>query len=211
VNEARASGLPGPLPAGESVLWQGRPRAASLALHAFRLRAIAIYFAALVAWSFGSAVSDGHSLATAATYAVWPAAAGLVTAALVLAYAYATARTSFYAITTKRLVLRTGIALPLTVNLPIRFVDSVQRRAFADGSGDLLIGLAPTARIAYLAAWPHVRFLHPLRPRPALRGLDEPQAAADALVIALTGRPAAQAAAADVPSPSGGPIPAGAA
>ena len=43
-------GLPERLPEGETLLWQGRPSWRQLALRAFHVREIAIYFALLLAW-----------------------------------------------------------------------------------------------------------------------------------------------------------------
>ena len=37
-------GLPGPLPEGETILWQGAPDWRVLAVQAFHVRAVAIYF-----------------------------------------------------------------------------------------------------------------------------------------------------------------------
>ena len=41
-------GLPEPLPPGETLLWQGSPRWWSLALDAYRVRALAVYFGVIV-------------------------------------------------------------------------------------------------------------------------------------------------------------------
>ena len=43
-----APGLPERLPAGERILWQGAPDWRALALHAFHVRKLAIYFAAMM-------------------------------------------------------------------------------------------------------------------------------------------------------------------
>ena len=43
-------GLPETLPQGEQMLWQGSPQWWSLALRAFRLREVGVYFGFLMAW-----------------------------------------------------------------------------------------------------------------------------------------------------------------
>ena len=58
---ARPFRLPEPLPAGESVLWQGRPEWRGLALRAFHVRMVAIYFALLAVWRVASGLMDGES------------------------------------------------------------------------------------------------------------------------------------------------------
>ena len=49
-------GLPGLLPAGEEILWQGAPAWQSLARSAFRTRLVAGYFLLLAAWALASAI-----------------------------------------------------------------------------------------------------------------------------------------------------------
>ena len=43
-----ALGLPEPLPAGETILWQGAPNWIAMAKHVFRLQWLAVYFAVIV-------------------------------------------------------------------------------------------------------------------------------------------------------------------
>ena len=48
-HDSRAvSGLPEPLPAGERMIWQGKPDWRALALRAFHVRKVAIYFGVLL-------------------------------------------------------------------------------------------------------------------------------------------------------------------
>ena len=47
-------GLPGPLPAGETIIWQGVPEWRTLARTAFHTRWIAAYFAALTLYGVAS-------------------------------------------------------------------------------------------------------------------------------------------------------------
>mgnify|MGYP003349263071 CR=1 FL=1 len=54
-------GLPDYLPPGERLLWQGAPHWRPLAMRAFRLRAVMIYFAVLMAWRGFMATLDGRS------------------------------------------------------------------------------------------------------------------------------------------------------
>ena len=53
-------GLPALLPAGEKLLWQGSPDWRSLAVRAYHVRKIAIYFLLLVLWRIGIGISSGH-------------------------------------------------------------------------------------------------------------------------------------------------------
>jgi len=181
-------GLPSALPAGEQVVWQGAPDWRHLAVHVFHVRPVAAYLALLVLWNAIGPLYDGAGIAAAARAALWPFAAAATAVGLVLLYAWGTARTTLYTITTKRLVIRSGMAVSITVNLPFRVIGSAGLVTHADGSGDILVEVAPAYRAAYLMLWPNVRFRNPLRPKPMLRGLAEPRRAGEALATALTGQ-----------------------
>ena len=51
-------GLPGPLPPGERLLWQGRPALLSLARRAFHVDLVALYFGGLALYQ---AASEGRA------------------------------------------------------------------------------------------------------------------------------------------------------
>ena len=52
-------GLPEALPADEHILWQGRPDWAALAVHAFHVRKVALYFALMMVWQIIDHHADG--------------------------------------------------------------------------------------------------------------------------------------------------------
>jgi hypothetical protein len=98
----------------------------------------------------------------------------LVMGAAVLAFAHVyaalVARSTVYAITERRLVLRIGVAIPAVLNIPFDRVESVDLRAARDGTGDVTVTLTGNARVAYLLLWPHARPWRYAQPQPALRG-----------------------------------------
>ena len=115
--------LPADIPAGERILWHGRPSWLSLARRAYRGDFVAAYFVALGIWNLASAAASGDPGAVAAT--------GLKTSALAVAalallgfLGYASARSTLYVVTTKRLVLKVGIALPIFINVPFAKIAS---------------------------------------------------------------------------------------
>lgn len=178
-------GLPAYLPAGETLLWQGAPRWASLARTAFHARKLVIYFAVLLAWYVISAVHDGSAVGHALVAALWFAALAAVALMLVMVLAWATARTTLYTITSRRVVIRCGIALPITMNIPFRRVVSAGVKTHADGTGDLLLTLNRGDKIAWLALWPHVRPWHVAHVQPLLRAVPDAGRAAQVLARAL--------------------------
>lgn len=178
-------GLPGRLPEGEAILWQGAPGWRSFARHGFHLPQVGVYFGLLLAWYVAESLASGTApwtvlLGTARL-------AGLAAAALALLAGLAAviARTTLYTITTRRVVMRVGMALPITLNLPFRLIETAAVRLRADGSGDIALTLAAGERVAFLTLWPHVRPWHLTRPIPMLRALPDAEQAAAVLGRAL--------------------------
>jgi hypothetical protein len=178
-------GLPDELPKGERMLWQGSPDWRGVARRAFHWRGVAIYFLALLAWRVGSGLTEGESATAALTSAsaLMPLAA--LCLAILVALAVLTARSAIYTITDRRVVLRIGIALSMTINLPYRQVDGATLRRHADGTGDIALDIAKDARLAFLMLWPHVRPWRLRNPQPMLRSIPQPDRVARLLGEAL--------------------------
>lgn len=162
-------GLPEPLPAGEHILWQGSPDWKLLARDAFHVQRIAIYFTlmltlqAALSWDAGAALA-----ANLAPLGISATLAGIALALLALA-ARLSAQTTMYTLTNKRIVMRIGIVLTVSFNLPLRWIATAQVRTNDDGSGDIALDLKGSDRIAYLHLWPHARAWQLTKPQPTLR------------------------------------------
>lgn len=177
--------LPEALPRGESILWQGAPQTRPLAIHVFHIRKLAIYFGAILAWRAATAFGSDQSVGVALVSILW--VLPLVVAVLGLAWltAYLVRRTTTYTITTGRIAMQYGIAFPMTLNIPLRKIESASMKRYADGSGEIPVVIAKPDRIAYYALWPHARPWRIARPEPMLRGLVEPERIAAILTDAL--------------------------
>lgn len=187
-------GLPEPLPSGERVLWQGRPRWTALARRALHTRKIALYFGVLVAWGVISDLADGQPVAATALAALGLAALGLVALGLPALLAWLIARTTRYAITDRRVIMRFGVALPMTVNIPFKIIGAAGLRTHADGTGDLPLALTGDGRMAYLHLWPHARPWRVARAEPMLRAIPDAARVAGILAEALAAAPTPDAA-----------------
>jgi hypothetical protein len=178
-------GLPERLPAGERMLWQGQPSWRALAIRVFHVRKIAIYFGLILMWRLASAWIDGSSSASAAAFLVWflPVALAAVAIPTLLAWLYA--RTTVFTITNRRVVMRYGVALPWTLNLPYRSVESAAMNVQKDGTGDLALSLTGLGRISYLHLWPFARPWRVSRAQPMMRGLPDGLMTARVLARAL--------------------------
>lgn len=178
-------GIREPLPEGERVLWQGAPHWWALAVRALHIRKVAVYFAALLVWRVAALLADGQSAAAALAGSTGLAVVAALGLGLLALIAWLCARTTIYAITTRRVMLRIGIALPIFVNLPFKGIEAAALRVFRDGSGDLPLQLQGGVRLAWLHLWPHVRPWRVAQPQPMLRGLRKPEQIAAILKDAI--------------------------
>jgi hypothetical protein len=166
-------GLPERLPANEKILWQGSPDARVLARSAFHIRKLALYFVALVAINAASVVTDGATAMDVLLALVWPAGLSALALGGVWTLAWLTARTAVYTVTDRRVVMRIGIVLTLTFNLPLRTLETAAMRRGPDGHGDIVLALKGPDHIAWLHLWPHARPWHLTRTQPMLRALPQ--------------------------------------
>lgn len=175
-------GLPHALPAGERILWQGRPQTWELAHHTFQLPWLCAYFALFTCARGVFAFYDGQGLAGAllASVVVLPLAA-LCLGVLSL-ISWLNARATVYTITTRRVVMRFGVAFPMTFNLPFKRLAAANLKTRKNGSGDIALQLASPDRIAWLHLWPHARPWRLAKAQPMLRAI--PDAAQVAGVLA---------------------------
>jgi len=188
-----ASGLPGRLPQGERVLWQGSPNWRAFAVRVFHTRFVAGYFAILIAWSVFSTLWEGGTLGSAATSAAWLTVAGGLALGVLGALAWLIARTTVYTLTNRRIAIRFGVALPMTINIPLRCVESAGLRVYPNGSGDIPFQIKGPDKFAYLHLWPNVRPMRFKRTEPMIRAIPEVEHAARMIADALVEVHAAEA------------------
>jgi hypothetical protein len=174
-------GLPARLPAGETMLWQGAPDWRAMAIRVFHVRKLAIYFAALLAWDVVSTLADGDALADQAASLAQLAGLGAFAVGILCLLSWGISRTTVYTITSKRVVIRAGIAVPKTINLPYVRLASAGMRPYAGGTGDILLTPLPDDKIAYLLLWPHCQAWKFSHARPILRVV--PDAAGVAAIL----------------------------
>ncbi len=174
-------GLPETPPEGEQILWQGRPDWWALSQESLSLKWVAGYFVFLAVWRF-IAVSDlvpfGSALGAALPLLIM---GGVVIAMLVLV-GFVQARATVYTVTNRRIAMRIGAALTVTLNLPYTQLGSADLVLRKNGTGTIALSLLGDTRLSYLVCWPHVRPWYMKRTQPALRCI--PDAARIAAMIA---------------------------
>jgi Bacterial PH domain len=196
-------GLPEVLPAGERLIWQGSPEWRAMAIEVFHVRKLAIYFALLLLARAGFVLADGGGLMAVLASWAWLAPMAGVAVAIMVALARLAARTAVYTITDRRVIMRIGIVLTITFNLPHKRIEGAGLLLRGhDGHGDIPITLVRGEQIAILQLWPHARPWHIARPQPTLRCVRDAEQVGRVLAqawAAATGQP--QAAVSAAPSP----------
>ncbi len=174
-------GLPELLPKGEEILWQGQPDWWALAKESLSVRWIAAYFVGFAIWRAIVAGADmpfWDAVRTGSPFLVL----GAVACALLVLIAVAQAKTTVYTITNRRVAMRIGAALTMTLNLPYKWVGSASLDLKSGGTGTIALNLIGDTRLSYLNTWPHVRPWRIKRTEPALRCI--PDAAKVAKILA---------------------------
>ncbi|MFO1057956.1 MAG: photosynthetic complex putative assembly protein PuhB [Dongiaceae bacterium] len=192
-------GLPGPLPKGETMLWQGSPRWETVARRVFHLRKLAAYFAVILLFRELYFLSRGDGGPALLVSGLWLVGVAAVAIGLLAGIAWLIARTTVYTITDQRVVMQAGIALQLCINLPFKQIQSAGLKTYADGTGDIPLALPAGEHIAYLALWPHARPWRLSHPDPMLRGIPDAANVARILSRALAAAAALPVAAAPEP------------
>ncbi len=178
-------GLPETLPAGERMLWQGAPAWRTLGWRSFHARWIAAYFGVLIGWRAITAMADHEAAASALTGIAHLLALGGLGVGLVMLFAWLTGRSTVYTVTDRRLVIRFGIALPMSINLPFKSIDQADMKVNRDGTGDIVLSLVGHERVSYLVLWPHVQPWKLSRAQPTLRAIPEAATVAQSFARAL--------------------------
>ena len=192
-------GLPGPLPEGETILWQGAPRWQAFARRAMRVRWVTGYFVLLAIWGLFGRLSSGTPPEQVLLSTLRLGGLAAVAIGLLALFSWLVARTTMYTITTRRVVMRFGIALPITIQIPFGMIASAGARSWSDGTGDIALTLLAGQSIGYAVLWPHARPWRTGKAEPALRGVADAGAVSLILGRALSASAAQPARAITVP------------
>ena len=167
-------GLPERLPKDEHILWQGSPNPLRLAREALGLSWIAGYFVFLAIWRVGVSSVD-VPFAQALTHALPFGVIGVLACLIIYGIAYVMARSAVYTLTNKRVAMRIGAAMTMTLNLPYTCIKNAGLNMRRDGTGTLAFELTGDTRFSYIMTWPHVRPWQMSRTQPALRCISNAQ------------------------------------
>lgn len=164
-------GLPEALPEGEFIRWQGRPDWWDMACSAFHVRKLAVYFLVILAVRLGLQVQQGVALSGTINSTLALATLAVIALGLLSLLSYLMARATSYTLTNQRLVIRSGVAVSMTVNLPFSRVVSADVRERANGFGDIPMLFDQETRPSWIILWPHVRPWRFAPAQPMMRSL----------------------------------------
>jgi hypothetical protein len=179
-------GLPAPLPPDENIIWQGSPNWLALAIDAFHVRKVAIYFGVLVALDLARLLTlngaDTEALLAGPALTLILCLGALT---LLTSLAWLSASATIYTLTNKRLLIRFGIAIQLTINLPFKQIVAADLKERSNGTGNIPLRTADGNRVSYVVMWPHIRPWHFRKPQPMLRALPNARQVADLIAQAV--------------------------
>ncbi len=201
-------GLPEMLPEGERIVWQGAPSPWRLTAECLKARWIMVWCALLALWRGGAALADG-TMADAARVVATYALIGAAAVAILYLCGAVMARSTVYTLTNRRVVMRIGAALTVTLQVPFSRIGSADYAAGPGGTGTISFVPIGDGKLGTLALWPHCR-PWAKRAQPAFRAI--PDAAYVAGLVgdlATGGAPMARPSAAPARShPAAGLVPA---
>ena len=181
-----APGMPETLPDSERVIWQEPAQFRSLAYSTFHVRKLAVYFAILIAVNLGYGLTGTSGLGEALSSAVTFALLAALALGLLAFYASLIARTTMYTVTTRRVVIRAGVAVPVTINIPFSKIERAAVRRHRDGTGEIALVPDRSSRVSYVLMWPLVKPFRLIRVQPVLRGVADVDTVAELLAEQLT-------------------------
>lgn len=179
-------GLPERPPEDERILWQGKPDAWALTRSALAFWWVMGYFVFLALWRLIAAIDImpvGQAIGISIPFLIL----AVIVGCLLYLTAWVQARATVYTITNKRVAMRVGAALTITLNLPYTQISSADLDLRKDGSGTIALTTMGDVSFSYLVLWPHVR---PWRfpARPALRCIPNAERVARLLAEAAESR-----------------------
>jgi lipid-A-disaccharide synthase-like uncharacterized protein len=161
-------GLPELLPKGEVILWQGRPNWLSLTIESLNLWWVIGYFGLLAAWRFLTVI-DYMPLGTAFSASIPFLFVAAFVGLLLCGVGYIQAKATLYTITNRRVVMRIGAALTLTLNLPFTKIDNAAVAKKRGGFGNIAFETSGDTKFSFFVLWPHARSWYFGKPQPTLK------------------------------------------
>ena len=165
-------GLPEVPPQGEEILWQGKPDWWALSRDSLSLGWVAGYFVFLAAWRLVTVIDQmpiGQAIGAAVPFLIL----GAVVIGMLVLVGVTQAMTTVYTVTNRRVAMRIGAALNVTLNLPYTQIANISHKPGKGDTGTIAFEPMGDVPISYIMCWPHVRPWKMRPVQPALRCIPE--------------------------------------
>ncbi len=181
------NGLPELPPRGEVILWQGRPNWFRLTVESLNLWWVVAYFAVLTVWRFITVI-DILSFERAIIMTLPIVIMTLIVFLLLMLVGFIQARATVYTITNRRVAMRIGAALTVTLNIPYTQIENAAVSVGKADCGNIALETKGASKFSYLVLWPHIRSWKISKPEPTLRAILDVQSVAQILAKAAKAR-----------------------
>ncbi len=181
------NGLPELPPRGEVILWQGRPNWFRLTVESLNLWWVVAYFAVLTVWRFITVI-DILSFERAIIMTLPIVIMTLIVFLLLMLVGFIQARATVYTITNRRVAMRIGAALTVTLNIPYTQIENAAVSVGKADCGNIALETKGASKFSYLVLWPHIRSWKLSKPEPTLRAIPDIQSVAQILAKAAKAR-----------------------
>ncbi|MGB0512056.1 MAG: photosynthetic complex putative assembly protein PuhB [Paracoccaceae bacterium] len=181
------NGLPELPPRGEVILWQGRPNWFRLTVESLNLWWVVAYFAVLTTWRFITVI-DVLSFERAIIMTLPFVIMTLIVVLLLMLVGFIQARATVYTITNRRVAMRIGAALTVTLNIPYTQIENAAVSVGKADCGNIALETKGASKFSYLVLWPHIRSWKISKPEPTLRAIPDVQSVAQILAKAAKAR-----------------------
>ena len=181
------NGLPELPPRGEVILWQGRPNWFRLTVESLNLWWVVAYFAVLTVWRFITVI-DILSFERAIIMTLPIVIMTLIVFLLLMLVGFIQARATVYTITNRRVAMRIGAALTVTLNIPYTQIENAAVSVGKADCGNIALETKGASKFSYLVLWPHIRSWKLSKPEPTLRAIPDVQSVARILAKAAKAR-----------------------
>jgi hypothetical protein len=115
-------------------------------------------------------------------------ALGLIVTLLLMLVGFIQANATVYTITNKRVVMRIGAALTVTLNLPFTEIENAAIASSSKNFGSIVIDTKKDSKFSFLVLWPHARAWHFKKPQPSLKCIPNAAEVAEILSNAAKAR-----------------------
>jgi hypothetical protein len=112
----------------------------------------------------------------------------LIVVLLLMLVGFIQARATVYTITNRRVAMRIGAALTVTLNIPYTQIENAAVSVGKAGFGNIALETKGASKFSYLVLWPHIRSWKISKPEPTLRAIPDVQSVAQILAKAAKAR-----------------------